>query len=167
MNTNNILPRIHCLKPLCINVRGFTLIELLVVIAIIGVLASVILVSLSSAKKKAGDTRVISDINQLRVALETNRVNDYSIDLNGAGTNLWKTTNGSSTNINSLIKDIVANGGAATIQTAGSPTTAYLLYGSLPSQNNAKYYCVSSTQSTNLSAPNNTTAPVAAGSPCP
>lgn len=45
--------------------RGFTLIELLVVIAIIGILSSVILASLNSARKKGRDTRRIETLRQI------------------------------------------------------------------------------------------------------
>ena len=48
---------------------GFTLIELLVVLSIIGVLSSVVLATLDSARGKARDARRISDMDQIHTAL--------------------------------------------------------------------------------------------------
>lgn len=53
-----------------LNKKGFTLIELLVVIAIIGILASIVLVSLNDARLKGYDTQIKSDIAQIRNAME-------------------------------------------------------------------------------------------------
>jgi len=50
--------------------EGFTLIELLVVIAIISLLSSIILSNLNEVRAKARDAVRISDLRQIRIALE-------------------------------------------------------------------------------------------------
>ena len=58
--------------------RGFTLVELLVVIAIIGVLSTLLLLQLGTARAKARDTKRITDVSGIRTAVEL-----YYDDFNG------------------------------------------------------------------------------------
>ncbi len=50
--------------------KGFTLVELLVVIAIIGLLATVAVIALGSARAKARDSKRIADVRNIQSALE-------------------------------------------------------------------------------------------------
>jgi general secretion pathway protein G len=50
--------------------KGFTLIELLVVIAIIGLLSTLAVVALNSARQKSRDSKRVADIKQVQTALE-------------------------------------------------------------------------------------------------
>lgn len=75
--------------------KGFTLIELLVVIAIIGILGSLILGALGSARKNARDARRRSDISTIQESLEIYYLdnNQYPISSGrggaGVGAALW------------------------------------------------------------------------------
>lgn len=64
--------------------KGFTLLELLVVIAIIGILSSVVMVSLGNAKAKARDAKRKTDMVQLSKAMDL-----YGYDNSGTYMGSW------------------------------------------------------------------------------
>ena len=65
--------------------RGFTLIELLIVIAIIGILTSVVLISVSGARAKGRDAARISDLEQAVVAFRLHAETYGTFQVSGAG----------------------------------------------------------------------------------
>lgn len=89
--------------------RGFTLIELLVVIAIIGMLSSVVLASLSSARMKARDARRLQDAKQVQTALEL-YYNDNNTYPTPGGSYFYRLTMLTPTYISTLPEDPITTG---------------------------------------------------------
>jgi prepilin-type N-terminal cleavage/methylation domain-containing protein len=84
--------------------RGFTLIELLVVIAIIGILASVVLASLNTARDKGTNAAVQSSVNNLRA-----QANIFGSKTDGTVSYAGLCDD---TNVNTIEADILAKSGA-------------------------------------------------------
>lgn len=114
--------------------RGFTLIELLVVIAIIGILASVVLASLNSARDKGADAAIKATINNARAQAEL---------FYDSNSNAYTTVCASGTNNIATFVTGATSAGSAAVECADS-ATAWALQAQLKS-NTAQYYCVDST----------------------
>ncbi len=80
--------------------KGFTLIELLVVIAIIGILSSVVLASLTTARTKGKDAAVQSQLSSIRAQAELfyasngNSYNSTGSAVSTCSGNMFATTSG-------------------------------------------------------------------------
>jgi prepilin-type N-terminal cleavage/methylation domain-containing protein len=86
-NERKIKKRGFATRPFFHTIKGFTLIELLVVISIIGVLSSIILASLQSARLAARDAALLSDVHQFEIAMTSYNLdhNDYPVAGGGQG----------------------------------------------------------------------------------
>ena len=130
--------------------RGFTLIELLVVIAIIGILASVVLASLNSARNKGADAAIKSSINNGRAQAE------LFYDTGSVYTGLC----GEGTILN--IFTAVANAGGDVVGTGCAVSATAYRMSSVLKSDATKYYCVDSTGKSQTGA-----APAAGATACP
>ena len=83
---------------------GFTLLELLIVIVIIGILALLIIPNITSAPKKARDTKRKTDITTLRKGLEEYFVNN-NVYPDSTGTGLSALTTGTAPIVKTLPTD--------------------------------------------------------------
>ncbi len=109
--------------------KGFTLIELLVVIAIIGILSSVVLASLNTARSKGTDAAIKSNLANARAQAE------LFYDANG---NTYVVTAGGATDVCNIlgsvgspaVKGVYGNVlAAATASGLGAPNTTFATLG--------------------------------------
>lgn len=108
--------------------KGFTLIELLVVIAIIGILAAIVLVSLSGARNSAKSARVQAGIAQVRTIAELSYDGaaypaTFATPVYTGGTFPACTGATTRTDLNQLDIDIRSQQGQTTCTTAASAIT--------------------------------------------
>ena len=143
--------------------KGFTLIELLVVIAIIGILSSVVLASLNTARAKGANAAIKSNLANIRAQAE--------LLYDGPGNNYNAVCGANSATQNATIAGMISSANTSSGSTAvcgkvggAVDATAWAVQSPLKAAENGNaYWCV---DSTGKSVADNT-ALAATGTSCP
>ncbi len=134
--------------------KGFTLIELLVVIAIIGILSSIVLGSLSSARTKGEDTAIQAGLSNMRAQADLYYSNNSHYGAQTTGTcstaaTLFATTTptGGAGSLKSMVDEVTAKAGYAFCSASGGgagSAAAWMVYAPLKGSVGSQW-CVDST----------------------
>ncbi len=140
--------------------KGFTLIELLVVIAIIGILSSVVLASLNTARGKGADSAIKANLANIRAQAEIiyDTIGSYGVGYSATGGTSLACTNSAGNSIvatTTVLQQITAaasaSGGTpstqaacATDTTSGAAAGAWMAAVKLKTDN-TQAWCVDST----------------------
>lgn len=121
--------------------KGFTLVELLIVVAIIGLLATLAVISLTSAQQRSRDTKRVADVKSIQSAMEL-YYNDNAvypnITVGGAGASTWTTVSAAmSKYVNALPVD-PTNSSTSVYSYYESTATKYYISATVESNSNAK-----------------------------
>lgn len=148
------------------NRKGFTLIELLIVIAIIGILSSLAIVSLSSARDKAKDAQIKSDLSQFRTYMTvTYPSGEYDAAIAGAdqATNEMAEVSPALVHPDSSQDYVVIIGDGSGVAPYNTADRHWAAYGVLLAPDTTTYFCADSSGT----AKEVTTLPTAASPVCP